>query len=224
MLRKAAKLSTNHVRAKRRAIKWASPEEHIKMDILKDFPIVTPVLSGLLGAIFTQCAGWMRESWSLKKTRRFAAIRVALTLEKFSSDCASSVEALTDYLENQGAFGDGRLGLPKYRTPSDEDYRALHLEQLNDALSFPLEVEGSNRIISYMQAIDDNTAQDEHYFENARRGLQAWTLARTIRGLANAEPSRLGDQHIAHLQKLDQQRIAREIKRARELAAYRENA
>lgn len=142
------------------------------------------VASGVLGAGLTQLAVWVRELVSSRRSRNFAALRIALMCEHYAVDCASDIELRTGpHQEWEGSILPEGLKLPAIPDlPTDIDLKAIRVELIEPLLSLDVEIRfAESALSSEAEHLDGEDMLDAYVHAVAQRGLRAWDLGSRIR-------------------------------------------
>jgi hypothetical protein len=152
------------------------------MDSLNWTSILT---SGLVVAILTTGANWLRDLWrdhsNSKKDATYLALRVAVILERFVTDCVYRV--WDDNSDNKEGR-DLTFKLPElYVFPADEpEWKSFHNRKpilASRVLSFPNEVRSAELLSQFQAHREGNPFGITD--EIIKAGMNAWVLACDLR-------------------------------------------
>ena len=146
------------------------------------FDVISLVLgAGATSAVLTAGRDWWKESASSRKAARYAALRIAVALEKFALECAELIEDQEIFDSSHGHAGKQHGNLPFFESyPLDIDWRVLKPDFASSALSVPIELISASRTIAFMWEIAPGES-DTCTAEAARCGLRMWDLAKKMR-------------------------------------------
>lgn len=142
------------------------------------------VASGVLGAGLTQFAVWMRELVSSRRSRNFAALRLALMCEHYAVSCASNIELRTGPNDEwEGPILPEGLKLPAIPSlPNDIDFKVVPVDLIEPIFSLDVEIRfAENALSSDAEHLDGEALLDAYLNAVAKRGLRAWDLGSAIR-------------------------------------------
>ncbi len=160
---------------------------------------------------------------SLKRDARYLAHRVAIVLEKFSSDCAHLISDNDMFLRSNGDAGSSRASLPELGAfPSDADWKALSPKLAYRALSLPSQLSLADDKISFWWDVvgDEDCMRNEATRQAGLWGSRAWDLASDFRKAHKLSESALQETSWNFLKALRDQAALAEV----DLVAQRHNA
>lgn len=151
--------------------------------------------AGLFGVLVGSSISWLQAYWlsekdkrkvqeEREKSARYLAIRIVCILDKFLLDCAEIVK--DDGLSHgqrtpQGCLEPQVTCPPVPAFPDDIDWKSIDHDLMYKLLSFPADIEASNRIIEaaweHAAAPDFEEGFEERAFWYAQFGLNAYKLA-----------------------------------------------
>jgi hypothetical protein len=141
---------------------------------------------GVFTAILTVGLNWfvarLTERTKLERDARYLAIRVAVVLERFALDCAEFIGDNRLHRESFMSAGHERVELPPLAAyPTDADWKAVPQDVLADCLSFPVEIEQSDRSIAFLWEVDPHEMPRACDKACAELGLRALEIAGSLR-------------------------------------------
>lgn len=144
--------------------------------------VMTPLLSGLFGAMLTQGVVWYRE-WTQKQAEAsYSALRVAHALEQFADKCSDRVYDVGNFISSKGAIGEQHTALPDVDFVDDINWKQLLPDLVSSAFDISSHARLSNGRIAFTGSMFDlDEASRECANECKRMGMQALTLAARIR-------------------------------------------
>jgi hypothetical protein len=206
-----------------------SGEAHISIDL----PDILKI-SGLT-TILTAAAGvglnhFFVQRPALKRDARYLAQRLAIILEKFAVDCATSISENDMHDSSGGHAGTRHMSLPAIASfPAEADWKAIAPDLMDRVLSMPNELALASQAISFWWDVvgDEDSMQTEANEQAGECGLKAWLLAVDLRKRCGIPASTLPEtawDFVETLRKEDAAAKARRKKRDEEKAALREEA
>ena len=118
--------------------------------------------AGILTAVLNHGVTWLRDRLSIKQTARYLALRVAVTLESFATECSQLVVESELSLHSDGHAGQSRTVLPQLgEYPGDANWAALAPGLASRALSFRNEIQMAQSAISFQSDVGEDSVSDE---------------------------------------------------------------
>lgn len=130
------------------------------------------VASGVLGAGLTQFAVWVRELISSRRSRNFAALRLALMCEHYAVSCASDIELRSaPHEEWEGSILPEGLKLPTIpELPTDIDFKAVPVELIEPIFSLDVEIRFAESALSSEAEHLDGEDMLDAYLQPLQKG------------------------------------------------------
>lgn len=156
------------------------------MDVNAIFQILG---TGVVAAVLTQLFTWVKESnrdkRKLEIDRRYIALQVAVSLERFAIDCAMRIsniaQSLDDFYEGSRTAPDV-YGIPALALPNSDDWRWITTELASEILSLSPHIQFSEGAIRFASdVIDSHSAAEEAQLQLGLRGYDSWSLAQRVR-------------------------------------------
>lgn len=147
------------------------------------------LVTGVVAAVLTQMFTWVKEhsrdKRKLEIDRRYIALQVAVSLERFSIDCAMRIsniaQSLDDFYEG-GRTAPDIYGIPALVLPNSDDWRWITTELASEVLSLSPHIQFSEGAIRFASdVIDSHSAAEEAQFQLGLRGYDSWGLAQRVR-------------------------------------------
>ncbi|PMQ16932.1 hypothetical protein [Janthinobacterium sp. AD80] len=166
--------------------------------------------AAIITFILNQLAIAYKERGSKREKVKYQGLRLCLALERFSIECADSINNQSNYDASQGTAGAPFNAMPLLTLPEVE-WQLFPLHIVNKVLSFENELRDANGAISF--AIDLDLANEGTNEPSAQAGLcgyRAAQLASKIRSeynLGRPESPPHGWDHIAFLKKRHDEKI-----------------
>lgn len=106
--------------------------------------------SGVIAALITQVATFLLSKLQRTRQGRYVALRSALAVEEFGSDCLVIIYEVEGYEEDE-SWGKQHVNLPTMTTFPDDDegWRALPPTLAHRLLSFPSKIRNEQRNIDF---------------------------------------------------------------------------
>ncbi|MDE2163595.1 MAG: hypothetical protein KGJ53_10560 [Alphaproteobacteria bacterium] len=172
---------------------------------------VIAIVVGIGATVITLIATSHRDTGLRRRVATYLAMRVAITLEAFAIACADLIGENQRAQPSNDDEGPRKLlpRLPSY--PSGGDWRTLDMSLANRALAFRNDLAVSANAMYYEFDMNAKKQSDACDDQAAKRGVQAWDLARELRAFYRLPEYSPGFCVRSYLQKhIDELRSAEE--------------
>lgn len=145
--------------------------------------------SSVLSAGMTVGAAWLRERLGERREGKFAALTIALALERYAEACSDALYDSHNFVSSSGSFGRDLASvddLPEY--PS-VNWKALGIDDTEAAMSFRTDVDfEQGRLASMREFVDDDEVLEQARVSVAEVGSAAANLAKRLRSTRGLRP------------------------------------
>lgn len=182
--------------------------------------------SSLLATVVTLAVTAGKEAWNRRRDRKFAALYIALTLEKYGEDASDRLSDIVTSEASNGAAGRGWGNIPEFpEFPKDIDWKAFGIEPTTSALDFATEVRMTSKHIDGLWDVaGDDEAIPLIKMSLAKLGIKAFESAAEFRMARRIKPARYDfDPTPLEFLRAERQRLD-EIERREREARVRMNA
>ncbi len=158
--------------------------------------IALALSSGVIASTITQGLSTWREFYKAKQDRNrdatYLAIRVAVILEQFATDCAMQLADLDAFKSSRGAIGNEYWKLPTLPAyPEELSWGAIDSKMCERMLSFTTEVRIGQSFLVGLSEFEPTEVPIHCGEKCAVLGFRAWILARDLRARYRVRPFEL---------------------------------
>lgn len=184
-----------------------------------DWTKLAPLIFGssVLAAFLTQALGLFKDAWNRRRDADFAALYVALALERYASQCATIVGDFDNHRSSSGGHGERWENVTAFPEVTGVEWKALGIKLTTEIMSFGVRVDSTREMLAELGSLDGEAAVTDAREHAVRLGVRALDIADHLRR-ARRLPSRTNgsgdwstrDWLMEKLRKVEATRLARE--------------
>ena len=167
-----------------------------KLNIGSISPLVQMLGTGVVAGVISQLLIWWkehsREEENAARDRRFIALQLAVTLERYAIECAMRISRISDILEHfyENATPISEIPtLPSLELPTAADWRWIAPHLASEIMSLAPKIGFGTGSIQYIyNIVDEHDAAEEAQRQLGLVGHAAWLLGVRLRAEHDIPP------------------------------------